>query len=126
MPRTSTPPKPAPDLGRRLDADIAEAGGPCPAAPEGCVGVTMFDQPGSQDNEVTVLLGRDRTQDAPAQSLLRIESPEGRCYLGVVTAGPFAEPDSLRADSTVLVAVATRGGEYLPAFHGRVRVSILG
>jgi DNA helicase HerA-like ATPase len=114
------------DRKRRMEADIAAAGGECEPAPEGCVGVTMFDQPGSEDNEVTVLLGRDRAQEAPSQALLRVESPEGRRYLGVVTAGPFAEPDSLRADSTVLVAVATRGGQYLPAYHGRVRVAILG
>src|SRR5436309_2699475 len=118
MPQDPTLTPPAPDLSRRMDADIALAGGSQPAAPAGCVGVTMFDQPGSQDNEVTVLLASDRAQDAPAQSLLRVESTCGRKYLGVVTAGPYAEPDSLRADSTVLVAVATRGGQYLQAYHG--------
>ena len=30
---------------------------------------------------------------------MRIKSRDGRKYLGIVTAGPFAEPDSLRADS---------------------------
>ncbi len=43
-----------------------------------------------------------------------------------MTAGPFAEPDSLKADSQILVAVATRGANYLPPFHGRVQVSLLG
>jgi DNA helicase HerA-like ATPase len=114
------------DLRQRLDSDFAAAGGPINPLGDGAIGVTMFDQAGSQDNEVTVLLGHDRVQQAPAQALVRIASTEGRCYLGVVTAGPFAEPDSLRADSTVLVAVATRGGQYLPAYHGRVRVAILG
>jgi DNA helicase HerA-like ATPase len=55
-----------------------------------------------------------------------VSKPDGRRYLGVVTAGPFAEPDSLRGDSAVLVAVATRGGDYLPPYHGRVQVTLLG
>src|SRR5262249_35008622 len=46
--------------------------------------------------------------------------------LGIVTAGPFAEPDSLRGYSHMLITVATRGGIYLPPYHGRVQVSILG
>ena len=55
-----------------------------------------------------------------------VSKPDGRRYLGVVTAGPFAEPDSLRGDSPVLVAVATRGGDYLPPYHGRIQVTLLG
>ena len=35
---------------------------------------------------------------------------DGRRYLGVVTAGPFAEPDGLKGDSPLLKAVATHGG----------------
>ncbi len=90
------------------------------------IGRTMFDTPGSEDLMVTVLLCQERVQCLPSQSLVRIVCREqGRCYLGVVSAGPFAEPDSLRADSAVLVAVATRGADYLPRFHGRVRVTIL-
>jgi DNA helicase HerA-like ATPase len=118
------------DALRRLEEDFAEAKRlhpSLPAPPQGSVGVTMFDQPGSEDGSLTVLLARERAQDAPAQSLVRIESrPDGHTYLGVVTAGPFAEPDSLRADSTVLVTLATRGADYLPPFHGRVSVTLLG
>ena len=44
----------------------------------------------------------------------------------MVTAGPFAEPDSLRGDSHMLVTLATRGGQYQPPYHGRVQVTILG
>ena len=44
----------------------------------------------------------------------------------MVTAGPFAEPDSLRGDSHMLVTVATRGATYQPPYHGRVQVTILG
>src|SRR5262249_49347266 len=36
------------------------------------------------------------------------------------------EPDGLRADSDILKAVATHRGDYLPPFHGRVQVTILG
>ena len=43
-----------------------------------------------------------------------------------MTAGPFAEPDSLRGDSQMLVTVATRGGHYRPPYHGRVQVALLG
>src|SRR4051812_26076837 len=98
--------KPAADvktLAERLDDDIASIGGPIVPDPElqGAIGTTMFDVPGSEDNTVTVLLPRQSTQTAPSQSLVRIRSRkggDGKSYLGIVTAGPFAEPDSLRAD----------------------------
>src|SRR4051812_47322809 len=61
------------DLRRRLQEDMAAAGGPVDGLPEGTVGVTMFDLPGSEDNTITVLLGRDKLQTAPAQALVRIE-----------------------------------------------------
>lgn len=87
----------------------------------------MFDQPVSADLSVTVLLSNENLHAAPAQSLVRIRSRrDGRAYLGVVTAGPFAEPDGLKADSPMLVAVSTRGGDYLPPYHGRVQVTLLG
>jgi uncharacterized protein len=117
------------DPRQRLRDEIAEVAleRPPEPRPEGIVGTTMFDVAGSEDSTVTVLLARDQLQSAPAQSLLRIESRgDNRRYLGVVTAGPFAEPDSIRADSTVMVTVATRGGGYLPPFHGRVQVTLLG
>jgi DNA helicase HerA-like ATPase len=119
-----------PDLAARIEADI-QANGTVAADPDadGAVGVTMFDLPGSEDNTITVLLPKDAAQSAPSQSLVRIKSrsgTDGRRYLGVVTAGPFAEPDSLRADSHLLVTVATRGGSYQPPYHGRVQVTILG
>lgn len=115
-------------LARELASDIERAGGPKKADPRaaGSVGVTMFDLPGSSDLGVTVLLGREQLQAAPSQSLLRIKSTDDKNYLGVVTAGPFAEPDGLRADSDILKAVATHRGDYLPPYHGRVQVTILG
>jgi DNA helicase HerA-like ATPase len=120
--------RPPSDLLERLEADIASAGGEQPPDPamEGAIGATMFDQPGSEDDAVTVLLPKDKAQLAPSQSLVRIKSRDGRKYLGIVTAGPFAEPDTLRADSHLLVTVTARGGIYLPPYHGRVQVTILG
>lgn len=119
------------DLLRRLAADVEAAGGEPADDPEmnGTIGATMFDLPGSEDNTVTVLLPQANAQRAPSQALVRIKSRrqgDGRRYLGMVTAGPFAEPDSLRADSHLLVTVAAHGGLYLPPYHGRVQVSILG
>lgn len=117
------------DAAAELAAEIAAAGGeqaPDPAD-AGAVGRTMFDLPGSTDLGVTVLLPNANMHMAPAQSLVRIKSRrDGRQYLGVVSAGPFAEPDGLPGNSPLLVAVSTHGGGYLPPYHGRVQVTILG
>jgi DNA helicase HerA-like ATPase len=109
-----------------LEAEITAAGGRAAPADPGSVGRTLFDLPGSADLTVTVLLPNEHLQRAPSQSLVRVRSTDGKTYLGVVTAGPFAEPDGLRGDSPMLQAVATHGGDYLPPYHGRVQVSILG
>lgn len=93
----------------------------------GSVGRTMFDVPGSKDNTVTVLLPAENVQQVPAQSLLRIRSrPDGRRYLGIVVAGPFAEPDGLRADAPAVITTTVRGGIFMPRYHGRVQVEVLG
>ncbi len=120
--------RPPEDLLQQVQADVTRAGGELAPDPdrEGAIGATMFDLPGSEDGSVTVLLPRDHAQQAPSQSLVRIKSCDGRKYLGIVTAGPFAEPDTLRADSHLLVTVTARGGVYLPPYHGRATVSILG
>lgn len=113
----------------KLSADCATAGGPVVPHPDdiGAIGKTLFDLPGSADLTVTVVVPKDMLHAAPAQSLVRIRSrTDGRAYLGVVTAGPFAEPDGLRGDSPMLTAVATHGGDYLPPYHGRFQVTILG
>ena len=118
-------------LTERLDNDIQASGGEIVQDPEleNAIGKTMFDLPGSEDNTVTVLLSQQKAQMAPSQSLVRIKSRkngDGKSYLGIVTAGPFAEPDSFRGDSHMLVTVATRGAHYQPPYHGRIQVSILG
>ena len=115
----------------RLAVEIASAGGEISPDPElvGSIGTTMFDLPGSQDNTITVVLPKESAQLAASQALVQIKSRkngDGRTYIGMVTAGPFAEPDSLRGDSHMLVTVATRGGTYQPPYHGRVQVTILG
>jgi len=116
------------DLLQRLDADIARSGGELQPDPlmAGSIGATMFDLPNSEDGTLTVLLPKEHLQQAPSQALVRISSRDGRTYLGIVTQGPFAEPDSLRGDSQMLVTVATRGGIYLPPHHGRVQINLLG
>jgi len=113
----------------QLAADTLTAGGALVADPadEGSVGRTLFDLPGSTDLTVTVVVPKERVKDVPSQALVRIRSrADGRTYLGVVAAGPFAEPDGLKGDSPILTAVATHGGDYLPPYHGRVHVTLLG
>ncbi|MBX9681135.1 MAG: ATP-binding protein [Gemmataceae bacterium] len=112
----------------RLKADIDQAGGPvdldadCP----GAIGYTMFDVPGSEDQTLTILLPESNLNKAPSQSLHRILSIDKRQYLAMVTAGPFAEPDTLRGDASVMVSSLARGARFRPPFHGRVRANILG
>ena len=122
---------PPADLAEQLCEDIDswdQEAEPDPAL-AGAVGATMFDLPASEDHSVTVLLPQEKVQQAPSQALVRILSRrggDGRKYLGMVTAGPFAEPDSLRADSHLLVTVTAQGGVFLPPYHGRVQLAILG
>jgi hypothetical protein len=93
----------------------------------GVVGRTMFDSGQSEDGSVTVLLPKDEIAKVPTQALVRIRSEQdGRSYLGIVVAGPFAEPDGLRADANVIVTTSVRGGIFMPRYHGRVQVELLG
>ena len=111
-----------------IDSAVAAAGGEWEEPPEykGSIGRTMFDTPSSDDGTVTILMAPDNIESLPRQSLVRIKSArDKRAYLGAVVAGPFAEPDGLRADAPVLVAVTVRGGILLPKHHGRAQVSLL-
>src|SRR5579885_1819870 len=119
------------DVLEQIDLDIAQAGGEWeePAEYQGAVGRTMFDLPSSEDNTVTVLLPRDTIHRAPSQSLVRIHSKDGshtRRYLGIVVKGPFDEPDGLRGDAPIMITTAVRGGIFMPRYHGRVQVELLG
>ena len=67
----------------------------------------------------------------PSQALVRINSLKDdgvldRTYIGTVVAGPFAEPDGLRADSPIVVITTVQGKIFLPRYHGRASVQILG
>jgi DNA helicase HerA-like ATPase len=121
-------------FGMHLEEEISMAGGEWQESEvfEGAVGRTMFDTPTSKDNTVTVLLPPDQIGQVPSQSLVRVKSRpmedggDGRQYLGIVVEGPFAEPDGLRADAPIVVTTTVRGATFMPRYHGRVQVEILG
>src|SRR5712692_1069614 len=113
----------------QIDQEITQAGGEWSEPPEyaDAVGRTMLDLPNSEDTTVTVLLPRDEIHAAPSQALVRIRSvPDSRKYLGIVVKGPFAEPDGLRGDAPIMITTAVRGGIFMPRYHGRVQVELLG
>lgn len=122
------------EFSKSLSEEIDLAGGEFDEGPEfeGAIGRTMYDTPTSKDNTVTVLLPSTNIAKLPAQSLVRIKSRseeqggDGRQYLGVVVQGPFAEPDGLRADAPIVVTTTVRGATFMPRYHGRVQVQILG
>jgi DNA helicase HerA-like ATPase len=98
---------------------------------EGAVAFTHFDSPSSEDNSVTILLTKENMDTVPSQALVRIKSLKDdgtidRSYLAVVVAGPFAEPDGLRADSPIVVTTTVQGKIFLPRYHGRALVQIIG
>lgn len=118
----------SPDPLAALDKTAEEAGGPysLPLELQGSIGRTMFDSPSSTDGTITVLLPKENIEQVPSQSMLRIKSADKKVYVAVVTSGPFAEPDGMRADSPGLVVSAVQHGIFLPNYHGRVQVEILG
>ena len=99
---------------------------------EGSDGVTMFDMPNSQDNLVTILLPLKNIRKIGAHSIVEIRSRskenggDGKIYRGIVVAGPFHDPDGLKADAPVLISTTINGAIFLPNFHGRVSVELLG
>ena len=94
---------------------------------EGSFGRTLFDSPGSVDGAVTIVLPAERIEGVTSQALVRVQSyPDGRRYVGSVVAGPFYDPDGIRADSTAMVISAVNGAIGMPGHHGRIEVSILG
>jgi DNA helicase HerA-like ATPase len=102
-----------------------------PAGTEGAVAYTHFDTPSSEDNTVTILMTKERMARLPSQTLVRIKSFRDdrgleRTHLGTIVAGPFAEPDGFRTDSPLVVTTTVQGGIFLPRYHGRAYVQILG
>jgi len=116
-----------------IESELQRAGPPWQqdAVYNGAIGRTMFDTPASEDNTVTVLMPAEEIGRLPAQALVRIRSRstesggDGRTWLGAVVAGPYAEPDGLRADAPIVVTTTVRGAQFMPRYHGRVQVAIL-
>jgi uncharacterized protein len=98
----------------------------------GADGMTMFDMRGSQDNLITILLPKKNIRNIGAHSLVEIRSRttsnggDGRIYRGIVVAGPFHEPDGIRADAHMMITTAVNGAIFMPNFHGKVQVELLG
>lgn len=114
-----------------LEAEAAGGSWKPAEGQEGVVAWTMFDSPGSEDNTITILLERDNIHLTPSQSLVRIISkdPERqtkRTYIGIVTKGPFAEPDGLRADAPLVITTTLKGMVFTPQYHGRCQIELLG
>ncbi|MEN3334864.1 MAG: hypothetical protein V7641_4229 [Blastocatellia bacterium] len=121
-------------FGLELEEEIELAGGAWEENPEfeSAVGRTLFDTPASKDNTVTVVVPKKKMGLIASQSLVRIGSlpPEsdgdGRKYIGAVAEGPFAEPDGLRGDAPIMVVTTVRGGIFMPPYHVRVQVQVMG
>lgn len=122
------------DLLDALSKEIERNGGEWAEDPncKGADGMTMFDMPNSQDNLLTVLLPKKNIRNVGAHSLVEIRSRakenggDGRKYRGIVVAGPFHEPDGIRADAPMMVTTTIHGAIFMPNFHGKVRVELLG
>jgi hypothetical protein len=118
----------------RLAATADENGGAYiePEAYRGSSGRTMFDRPSAKDGTVTILVPEDEIGSLPRQSLVKISSFDRRSktvqgdYVGMVVAGPFAEPDAMDADAPTLKLPAVHGAVLTPRFHGVANVEILG
>jgi Helicase HerA, central domain len=94
---------------------------------DGSFGRTLFDTPGSTDGNVTVVTPPNNIHSVTSQALLRIESfPDGRRYVGTVSAGPFYDPDGIGAESTPMVIAQVSGAFVMPGHHGRLQIQLLG
>src|SRR5882672_720850 len=110
-----------------LENEISLNGGERPEDPncKDADGMTMFDMPNSEDNLITALLPKKNIRNIGAHSMVRIGSRtkenggDGRLYRGIVVAGPFHEPDGIRADSSMMVTTTIYGTIFMPNFHGK-------
>lgn len=120
---------PAPAEAMASLADLAaKNGGEYKEPPEceGSFGRTLFDTPSSDDASLTVVLPAEAIDAVPSQSLLRILSlPDKREFTGIVSAGPFAEPNGLNPQSAGLVISAVNKAVMMPSYHGRLNVTLL-
>lgn len=128
LPGAAVEPTPA-EARSSLARDAEENGGAYQEPPEyqGSIGRTTFDDRSSSDGTVTVVLPPENVDVVPSQSLLKIRSvSDKREYIATVTAGPFCEPDGLRADAPALIASAVNRAMIMPRHHGRVQATIIG
>lgn len=94
---------------------------------EKAVGYTHFDSYRSEENRITVLLTMEKMDSLPLQAMVRIKSrKDNREYIGTVVSGPFAEPDGLSPESTILVSTTVQGKVLTPRYHGRAFIEIVG
>jgi uncharacterized protein len=115
-----------------LDDEIARNGGEWDDDPNcrDAIGMTMFDLPNSEDNLLTILLPKKNIRRIGAHSIVEIRSRskegDGRIYRGIVVAGPFHEPDGIRGDSPMIVTTTINGAVFMPNFHGKVLIELIG
>lgn len=112
-----------------LARDAEANGGAYQEPPEyrDSIGRTTFDDRSSSDGTVTVVLPPENVDVVPSQGLLKIKHfADKREYIATVTAGPFCEPDGLRADAPALIASAVNRAMIMPRHHGRVQATIIG
>lgn len=115
-----------------LERTGRENGGPYeqPEAYRGSCARTMFDQPGTEDGTVTILVPEGNIGGLALNAFVRIPSIHPRTghldaeYLGVIASGPFAEPDALSATAPTLVVAASHGAVLTPKYHGIAHVEV--
>ena len=118
------------DLFAILDKQIEKNGGEWEEDEncKGADGMTMFDTQGSQDNLITVLLPKKNIRNIGSHSLVEIRSRtkenggDGRIYRGIVIAGPFHDPDGIRADAHMMIATTVNVAIFMPNFNVRVQI----
>ncbi|OJV96070.1 MAG: hypothetical protein BGO39_03455 [Chloroflexi bacterium 54-19] len=114
------------EFSQDLVEEVNKLGGEWQEEDPNAIGRTMFDLPHSTDDSLTILLPDKNREFVPSQALLRIKSKDGRVYMAVVVAGPFAEPDGLRGDTNLVVTTTVRGGIFMPPYHCRCQVELMG
>jgi uncharacterized protein DUF87 len=103
-----------------------------PEAYRGSCARTTFDRASAKDGTVGILIPEDEIAGLPRQSLVKVCSYDRRSktvdgdYVGMVVAGPSAEPDAMDADAPTLKVPAVHRAVLTPKFHGVRSVEILG
>jgi hypothetical protein len=118
---------------QRNAQEIAQLGGELPPREPLAAGVVLFDTPASQDQVVTVIIPAAQLARLPNRTFVEIRTPTPApsgwpvAFLGMVVRGPFHEPDGLRGDSPLITTTAAQGAQlFLPPYHGRAEVQVLG